>query len=129
MKKILISISALLIIAISIIFKINSSFTSIDNDFNIIEKNTRNNITTYVATQKGFKGNIKAEIKIENNKIIEYKILECNDDYLSIIEKNNYLEKLKNNPEIDTVSGATKTSTALKKLIINVMKDSDIYEK
>lgn len=129
MKKILISISALLIIAISIIFKINNSFTSIDNDFNIIEKNTRNNITTYVATQKGFKGNIKAEIKIENNKIIEYKILECNDDYLSIVEKNNYLEKLKNNPEIDTVSGATKTSTALKKLIINVMKDSDIYEK
>lgn len=128
-KKIIISISLLLIIAVSVILKINNSFTSIDNDFNIIEKTTKNNITTYVVTQKGFKGNIKAEVKIENNEIIEYKILECNDDYLSIVEKNNYLEKLKNNPEIDTVSGATKTSTALKKLIINVMKDSGINEK
>lgn len=129
LKKIIITIVILLITMISVIFKINNNFNNKNNDdFQIIEKNTKDNITTYIATEKSFNGKIKAEVKIKNNEVIEYKILECNDDYLNVVEKENYTQKLKENPDIDTISGATKTSTALKKLIINVMKDSDIYE-
>lgn len=129
-KKIVISLSVLVLITIPVILKINDSFNNTsDNDFKIVEKKKLDNITTYVATQKGFKGNIKAKIKIENNKVIEYEILECNDDYLNIVEKNNYIDTLIKNPEVDTISGATRTSGAIKKLLINVMKDSDIYEK
>ena len=50
-------------------------------------------------------------------------------EILNVIEKNNYIDALIDNPEVDTISGATRTSGAIKKLLINVMKDSDIYEK
>ena len=40
-----------------------------------------------------------------------------------------YINQTLENPEVDTISGATRTSGAIKKLLINVMKDSDIYEK
>ena len=129
-KKSVISISIILVLIIPLIFTINSSYKNTkDQDFNIVEKTTTNNITKYVATQKGFKGNIKASVEIKDNKIISYEVLESNDDYMSIVEKENYIDKLKNNPDIDTVAGATRTSSALKKLLINVMKDSDIYER
>ena len=129
-KKFVISISLIIILVVPLILKINDSFNNTnDNDFNIVEKNTKNGITKYIVTQKGFKGIIKASVEIKNKKVVSYEILECEDDYLSIVEKENYLDKLKENPKIDTVAGATRTSTALKKLLINVMKDSDIYER
>ena len=125
-KKMIISISIIILLVIPLI---NNSFKETqDSDFNIIEKTTKNRETKYVVTQKGFKGNIKAEVIIKDKKIISYEILECNDDYLSIVEKENYRDKLIKSTDIDTVSGATRTSTALKKLLINVKKDSDINE-
>ena len=128
-KKMIISISIIILLVIPLIFVINNSFKETqDSDFNIIEKTTKNKETKYVVTQKGFKGNIKAEVIIKDKKIISYEILECNDDYLSIVEKENYRDKLIKSTDIDTVSGATRTSTALKKLLINVKKDSDINE-
>lgn len=129
-KKTLISIFILFIVAISIIFSINNTFVKhTDNDFKLISKEKSGSITTYIASQKSFKGPIKAEIKIKNNQVISYEILESNDDYINIVLKEDYLNKLIDNQDIDTVSGATRSSTALKKLIINVMKDSGIYEK
>lgn len=125
-KKIIISSIILLIIFISIIFSINNSFKNkSDNDFNILEKENINDTLVYIVTEKGFKGNIKAKVEIKNNKVITYEILECSDDYLNVVLKEDYLNKLKENKNIDTVSGATKTSTALKKLINNVIKDSE----
>ena len=129
-RKSIISIGIMILLSVPLIYKINNSFGDTnDKDFNIVEKSTKGSITKYIATQKGFKGIIKASVEIKNKKVISYEILECNDDYLSIVEKENYLDNLKDNPKIDTVAGATRTSTALKKLLINVMKDSDIYER
>lgn len=126
-KKIIISLILIIISSILLIFNINNSFNSdIDNDFKIIDKTEENNVITYVAIEKGFKGNIKAEVKISDNKVLSYKVLECHDDYLKVVEKENYVNKLVNDSSIDTVSGATRTSTALKKLINNVKKDSGI---
>lgn len=128
-KKALISIITLILLCIPLVLTINNNFNSKgDKDFNIIEKTIEDDTTKYIVTQKGFKGNIKASVLIKDNKVISYEILECNDDYLVVVEKEKYIDKLISNPNIDTVSGATRTSTAIKKLLINVMKDSDIYE-
>lgn len=130
-KKMIISLIIMLFIAISLIISFNTklSSTDIDRDFNIISKEIENNTITYIATQKGFKGNIKSKVIIKDNEIITYEVLECMDDYLNVVLKEDYLEKLRENSEIDTISGATRTSTALKKLIINIKKDSENNER
>ena len=129
-KKKIISLLVVLISMIGIVFAINNSFNkNNDENFNIISKTTKNNTTTYIATEKSFRGPIKAEIKIKNKKVISYKVLESNDEYVNRVIKENYLEDLIKDPNIDTISGATKSSTALKQLIINVMKEAGIYEE
>lgn len=95
----------------------------IDPNFNIISKEIQGDKTTYVVTQKGYSGNIKAQITIQNDKVDEYKILEQNDSFYSKIEEQDYINKLKQNNDIDTVSGATITSTALKKMLKNTLND------
>ena len=129
LSKIVISLTVIIISSILLVFNINNKLNSdIDTDFKVLEKTTDNGVITYVVTEKGFKGDIKAEVKISNDKVISYTILECHDDYLKVVEKEDYVSRLIENSNIDTVSGATKTSTALKKLINNVKKDSGIYE-
>ncbi len=129
-KKKIISLLVIFISMIGIIFAINNSFKkNNDENFNIISKTTKNNVTTYIATQKSFRGPIKAEIKIKKNKVISYEVLESSDEYINKVINMNYLDDLMVDPNVDTISGATRSSTALKQLIINVMKDSGIYEE
>lgn len=128
--KVFVTSLIVLVSAIGIIFTINNSFNkNKDENFEIISKTTKDSITTYVATEKSFRGPLKAEIKIKNNEVISYEVLECNDEYINKVLNMNYIDQLMEDPNIDTVSGATYSSTALKKLIINVMKDSGIYEE
>lgn len=100
-----------------------------DPNFNIVSKEVKNNQTVYVVTQKGYGGSIKAELKIENDKIVAIEILsnrETKDRYQLVLD-SNYLDKLIQNQDdidnLDAVSSATVTSTALKKMVINVMED------
>ena len=83
------------------------------------------------VSQKGYGGRIKAEVIFENDKIISIKITshhETPNRYQLVIDED-YLNKLINNQNdlenLDTVSSATVTSNALKKMIINVLE----YEK
>lgn len=94
-----------------------------DPNFNIISKNVQGEKIEYVVTQKGYSSTIKAEITINNNKIEKFEIIEQGDSFYSKIEEQDYINKLKENSEIDTVSGATITSTALKKMIQNTLND------
>lgn len=94
-----------------------------DPNFSIISKEINDKKTTYIVTQKGYSSTLKAQIIIDDKKITEFKILEQNDSFYSKIEENNYIEKLKEDNEIDTVSGATVTSTALKKMLKNTLND------
>ena len=98
-----------------------------DQDFNIISRNTNGTKTTYIATQKGYVGDIKAEVIINHNKVISYKIIEQKESFYQKIKESNYTNTLVNNQhrltEVDAVSGATVTSTALKKLLQNVLND------
>lgn len=126
--SILIVILLLISIACSIGFK-NQSTDQTDSDFAIVSKTEKGNQIIYVATQKGFKGNIKVEVIIEKGEVTEYTILEIADDYYATVEKENYIEKLLENQDdlenLDTVSGATRTSLAMKKLLINVRNEYD----
>jgi len=65
---------------------------------------------------------------IEEGKIIGMEILEHNETsaYYKKVMDSNYIDKLINSVnvnEVDTVSGATITSSALKKMVINTMED------
>ena len=94
-----------------------------DPNFKIVSKNIEGTKTTYVVQEKGYSSTLKAQIIINNNKVEEFKILEQNDSFYSKIEEQDYLNKLKQDKDIDTVSGATITSTALKKMINNTLND------
>jgi len=100
-----------------------------DPNFNIISKEQNDSEINYVVTQKGYGGNIKASVKVKDYKVIEIEILshhETSDRYQMVIDANyiNMIIKNQENLEnLDTVSSATVTSNALKKMIINVMED------
>ena len=100
---------------------------NIDPKFKIISSTTIGSKTTYIATEKGYVDDIKAEVIINNGKVISYKVLEQKESFFYKIYDSNYLELLKNKQynldDVDTVSGATITSTALKKLLQNVIND------
>jgi len=127
-KKIIISISVLVLILIPVLNLLSSKY-KVDKskeDFKIVSKKTVNNETIYSVIGEGFEGPIEAEIKIKNSKVVSYEITKCNDEYYTIVTENDYINKLKNTSDlknIDTVSGATYTSTGIKELLINVMND------
>lgn len=120
-------ISIILIIGISINIGNKYNKTTSDTNFNILEKTDN----YYIATQKGNGGPIKAKLYINNNKITKIEILEHNEtaSYYKLVEESNYINKLINNQEkieeVDTISGATISSTALKKLVSNVLIDME----
>lgn len=122
-------IAWLLIIGLSLGISIKLNNTETDPNFKIISKEINGNKTKYIVTEKGYQSQIKAQIIIQNNKVEDIKILEQNDSFYSKIEENNFIEKLKESGEIDTVSGATITSTALKKMIQNTLNDNKTGKK
>jgi electron transport complex protein RnfD len=113
----------ILIIIVSLIISIKYEKTEIDSNYNILSKKVEGEKVTYIVTQKGYSSILKSKIIIENNKILELDVLEHNDSFYENVEKENYIEKLKENPEIDTISGATITSNALKTMIKNTLND------
>lgn len=120
-------ISWLLILGLSIGISLNydTETQEIDTNYKIISKNVENNKTTYIVTQKGYSSTIKAQIVIENNNVTKLEILEQNESFYKKIEEQDYINKLKqsNGEDIDTVTGATITSNALKKLLTNTLND------
>ena len=104
---------------------------NLDPNFEVISREKVNNQIIYNVSQKGYGGKIKAEIIFENNQIINIEITSHHENmtqYDLIMEKG-YLNDLINNQNdiesLDTISSATVTSNALKKMINNVLE----YEK
>lgn len=120
-------ISWVLILGLSIGISMNydNKTEKKDLNFNIISKTIQNNQVIYIVTQKGYSSIIKASIVIEDGKIKSYDVLEQNESFYKKIEEQNYLNKLVESDvqEVDTVSGATITSSALKKMLINTLND------
>lgn len=128
-KKIVLPIILLVLSLIGITYYIGNKFTkaSIDTNYEIVSKEKKNSTTTYVVTQVGYSSKLKLEIVIKNDEIISIKYLEANDSFFNKIIDSKYNETLINNQKdlknCDTISGATISSTAVKKAIINTLKD------
>ena len=120
------------LIIISVLIVITGIITSLsfdkkEKDFDIISKETNGGKTTYIVTNKGYSSTIKARIVLTDNKVLEYVVLEQNDSFYKSITNNDYLNTLINNQynlkDLDTVTGATITSSALKNMLVNVIND------
>ncbi len=136
----LFTVAIVLMILGGIIYTVNSRYTNIgetlDPNFKVYEEKELGNQVIYKVSQKGNGGPIVCEVAIKDGKITHIKVLEHNEtpSYYSIVEKEKYIETLiqKQNQltELDTVSGATISSTALKKLVINTLQEyEEHYEK
>lgn len=120
-----------LFIAIVItIFCLASTKRVVDNqdpNFDVLSKETIGNQTIYTVTQKGYGGKIKASITFENDSITDIEILSNNEtkDRYQLVIDNDYFDILIENQNdieaVDTISTATVTTTALKRMVINVL--------
>lgn len=101
--------------------------TITDPNYNIISKEINGNKTKYLVSQKGYSSVIEASIVISNGEVESFEIISQNDSFYQKVEDANYIKSLINSqkdlPNLDTVSGATVTSNALRQMLINTLKD------
>ena len=96
-------------------------------DYSIININEEDGIKEYTVTQKGFGGDIKALITFDSKGIKSIEILEhyeSEDRYKWITEAGLLKKVIENQSDIqnvDTVSGATISSNAIKKMVENTV--------
>lgn len=106
------------------------STNMVDKNFQILTKVKEVGKMVYTVTQQGYTGLIKARITIQEGAIVEVIILEQQESFYQKIETANYIETLIQRQElldkVDTISGATTTSNALKKMLLNTLQD---YQK
>lgn len=126
-KHFILPLSIIILLIIGVSIYIGNSFDNKKSDVNIISKEKVGNNTTYVVTTKGYVGNIKVEVVVSDKKVEKYTVLEQNESFYQTVENANYINTLLNNQsnleKLDTVTGATVTSTALKKILLSVIDD------
>ena len=120
-------IAWLLILGIGTTVGNNFKKIPVDKDYQIIEKTIKDKVATYQVSQKSFGGNITAKIVIDDGKVKTFEVLSEHDSYFSKITDAKYLDTLIKRQDaledVDTVSGATVSSTALKKMLENTLRD------
>ena len=98
-----------------------------DPKFTLISKTVTGTLTTYMVSEKGYMSTIKAKIVIDGGTVITYEVLSQGDSFYQKIIDANYpnvlITKQKDLTNADTVSGATFSSTAIKKMLINTLGD------
>ena len=100
-----------------------------DPNFDITSKEESGNQTIYNVSQEGYGGKIRAKVIIENDRIVSLEITSHHEtaNRYQLVLDSDYINQLINNQDnldnLDTVSSATVTSSALKKLVINVLED------
>ena len=81
---------------------------------------------TYTTTATGYGGEFQVETTIKNDKVVDIVVKEHNETpSIGGVAMEQMIEKMKteNKYDVDTISGATKTSQALKDAVKNA------YEK
>ena len=122
-----------IILTIIISNRLDNSITTsdVDPNFAVTNKEVIEGNNIYYVTSRGFNGkkSIKSKITMNNNNIINIEILSTSESYYKMVEEDNYIDKLITNQNsldsLDTVSGATYTSSYLKELIEKIK----IYDK
>ncbi len=105
--------------------------TTNEGEFSILNVSQNQAKTTYLVSQKGFRDNIKIAFTIVTNDIKDIEIIRHyeTNTYFNRIKNADYLEKIITSAdisEIDTISGATISSKALKHAAINTL---DYHER
>ena len=129
-KKLIIPVIILLSLILADSFVIKNKYngkTEGDPNYKILNIKKENKKIIYQASQKGYSSDLIANITFENDKVTNIEIVSQDDSFFSEITKNNYLDTLVKDQdkgeEIDTVSGATISSKALKTMLLNTMED------
>lgn len=121
-KLILIPSIILLLLSSSLFIKSDSK-----KEFTINSKDVNNTKVTYNASTNGNDGEFTIQVIIDNGVVTDIQVLEIKDTYYSIVKNNNYITTLINNQnnikEVDTISGATITSSAIKNLVSYIIDD------
>jgi Predicted NADH:ubiquinone oxidoreductase, subunit RnfD len=98
-----------------------------EKETNIISADVNGTKIEYIATTTGRDGEIKVKIIINDGVVEVIEILENKESYYNMIKNADYTTVLINGQnkisEVDTVSGATITSKALKELIESIIED------
>ena len=98
---------------------------NIDPNYSILNIEANGNEVKYTVTQKGYQSTIKGIITIKDGKVLDYEIKEQGDSFFSKVEERDYTKYLVDNQDkldsIDTVSGATISSTAVLKMLVNTI--------
>ena len=79
----------------------------------------------YEGSGDGFGGKIQVEVTVKKNKIDQIKILQAKGEDSAYLQKaESILESMKEqqNPDVDTVSGATFSSTGIKNAVQNALE-------
>lgn len=79
----------------------------------------------YERSGDGFGGKIQVEVTVKKNKIDQIKILQAKgEDSVYLQKAESILETMKEqqNPDVDTVSGATFSSTGIKNAVQNALE-------
>lgn len=124
------SVLAILLLGISCYIGISyqkGTDTEIDPNFEIYSKEVNGDTVTYMVGEKGYSSTLKAKIVITNNNVVSYEVLEQNDSYYGKILESDYINYLINNQanleNVDTVAGATITSSSFKQALIETLKE------
>lgn len=79
----------------------------------------------YEGSGDGFGGKIQVEVTVKKNKIDQIKILQAKGEDSAYLQKaESILDTMKEqqNPDVDTVSGATFSSTGIKNAVQNALE-------
>ena len=123
---ILVIIGLIFSLSLCLVNTLNTKNT--DHSFEVVSKETKNDETIYVVNQKGNGGNIHIQITLKNHQVINYEVLSHSETkaYYSKVEAQNYIQTLiqewNHLENVDTVSGATISSKALKNALENVLE-------
>ncbi len=101
----------------------------LDDTYEILSKDVRKDITTYVVKARGYAGNgsLKLKVVFTLDDITSIEILSSHETYIGMIYDNDYLNKIisgqDNLDDLDTISGCTYTSKYLKEVIVKIKDD------
>lgn len=103
--------------------------TKIQDDVIILAVEEQGAITTYHVTSKGFAGLIEAEIIMTESNLSAINIIKQNESYWGEVVNNDYLDQLIKGQnqlaKVDTISGATKTTSSLKLMVERVLSEHE----
>lgn len=126
----LISLGVILTLILTMSFVIKGNYNKEegkDPNYEILNVKTEGNKVIYQASQKGYSSNLICNITFEGGKVTKMELVSQNDSFYSKIENEKYLDRLvkeqDKKEEIDTISGATISSNALKTLLLNTIED------